>query len=850
LGYLLALAASHAVRAANPRPPAPAPDEGDRTIGIPGEDPVRIAYREVNAADGLPVVLLHGSPGDNSEVLDLGRALGRSRRTIAPDLPGFGGSTRKVPSYSIHAHARYVLALLDSLAVDRAHLLGFSMGGGVVLHLAQLAPDRIASITLLSSIGAQEYELLGDYHLNHAIHLIQWVLLALVQEGLPHFGSLDGGFLSVEYARNFADTDQRPLRRLLAGYQGPALILQGERDALVDPAVALESHRLMPQSELVMFRDDGATHFLAFQRADTVARLAAAFYDRVERGAAPIRATAPPDRIGAAEEPFRPATLPPAAGVALGVLLLLLAAATLVSEDLACITAGLLVGRGTLEFAPATAACLVGIFLGDLGLFFAGRWLGRPAINRAPFRWFVTPARVDRSARWFASRGPGLILATRFIPGTRLPTYLAAGILHTDLLRFLGAFALAAALWTPLLVGSSALLGDQVLAAFTSYREFALPSIALAALALLVLVKLVIPVGTWRGRRMILSRWRRVTRWEFWPRWLFYPPIVAYVLWLALKHRGLTLFSAVNPAIPGGGFVGESKAMILAGLSHAPGRVARWALIPRGRREEREQAVEAFRRGHGLDYPIVLKPDVGERGDGIAILSSPAEVAAYLARTTEPLLAQEFVPGVEIGAFYYRIPGEPMGRLFAITDKRFPTVVGDGRSTVEQLILADDRAVAMAPFFLARHAARLDQVPAVGERIALTTLGTHCRGAVFYDGEALRTEALEAAIDELSRGYSGFWFGRYDIRAPSIEAIRAGADFKVLELNGATSEATSIYDPGNRLVDAYRTLRRQWAILFEIASRNRAAGARSSSLAELLRLMAVHRRASRAHVEV
>jgi pimeloyl-ACP methyl ester carboxylesterase/membrane protein DedA with SNARE-associated domain len=847
-GYVVCLGASHAVRAVRPSGETPAADERVVAVTDPSGSPVRIAYRDGGTGDP-PLILIHGSPGDNDEVSQLAERIGRTRRAIAPDLPGFGGSTWAVPDYSIRAHADYLRRLMDSLRIDRAHLLGFSMGGGVILELAAMAPDRVASITLLSAIGAQEYELLGNYHLNHAIHWIQWAGLRFLREATPHFGWLDGGFLTVEYARNFLDTDQRPLRATLGGFQGPALIIHGASDQLVDPAVATESARLMPQSELVMWRDPNATHFMAFQRADTLSAVTSAFLARVDRGEATTRPRAPPHRIAAAGLPFDPAGIPPATGIALAVLLLLIAASTLVSEDLACIATGLLVSRGTIGYGPGVIACLVGIFVGDLWLFAMGRWLGRPALRHAPLRWFVKEADVERISRWFDRRGAWLILATRFVPGTRLPTYFTAGVLHARVATFLGAFLLAAALWTPLLVGASALFGDRVLTAFTAYQALALPTIILIAFALYLIVKLVIPLFSWRGRRLLLSRWRRLTRWEFWPRWAFYPPIVAYVAWLSLKHRSLTLFTAVNPAIPGGGFVGESKAQILAGLAHRPDRVARWRLIPEGSVQERAGAVARFVADHHLAYPIVLKPDVGERGGGVGILEDDEAVRHYLAQTAEPLIAQEYVGGVEFGIFYYRIPGTARGEIFAITDKRFPTVVGDGQRSLETLILADDRAVSMAPFFLDLHAERLDWVPGPGESFRLVQLGTHSRGSAFYDGEWIRTPALEAAVDELSRGYQGFWFGRYDVRAPSAEALKAGAQFTVLELNGATAEATSIYDPKNRLGTAYRILRKQWSLLFEIAARNVAAGARPATVRELLGLIGRHRRALHAHVE-
>src|SRR5690606_36239354 len=135
----------------------------------------------------------------------------------------------------------------------------------------------------------------------------------------------------------------------------------------------------------------------------------------------------------------------------------------------------------------------------------------------------------------------------------------------------------------------------------------------------------------WRGRRLLLSRWRRLTRWEFWPRWAFYPPVVLYVLWLALRHRVLLGFTAVNPAIPGGGFAGESKSGILGGLAGRPERVARYTALPAALpAEERVARAAAFQATLPAAWPLVLKPDIGERGSGVAITRTDAEVRAYL----------------------------------------------------------------------------------------------------------------------------------------------------------------------------------------------------------------------------
>lgn len=311
---------------------------------------------------------------------------------------------------------------------------------------------------------------------------------------------------------------------------------------------------------------------------------------------------------------------------------------------------------------------------------------------------------------------------------------------------------------------------------------------------------------SWRTQRMLICRWRRLTRWEFWPLWAFYPPVILYIAWLALRHRSLTVFTAANPAIPAGGFVGESKSEI---LRHLPSEfVARYELVTTP----------------PANYPGVLKPDAGQRGLGVAICRSREDAEKYFRTSRGPTIAQEYVPGFEFGVFYCRYPNESRGRIFSVTEKRPVRVTGDGASTLEELILGDERAVCMAGYFLRQHAAQLGRVPPAGEVVTLAELGTHCRGAVFANGDAVKTPELERVIDEISRGYRGFYFGRYDIRTPSVEDFQQGRNFKIIELNGVTSEATHIYEPGASLWQGYRTLCRQWRMCFEIGAQNRARG--------------------------
>ncbi|HVT81312.1 MAG TPA: VTT domain-containing protein [Phycisphaerae bacterium] len=512
-----------------------------------------------------------------------------------------------------------------------------------------------------------------------------------------------------------------------------------------------------------------------------------------------------------------------------------LALATLVSEDLACFTAGLWVAEGSLGFFSATAGCSAGILAGDLALVVLGRTLGRRAVAANPLRRWISPESVRRAEAWFERQGLRVVFASRFLPGTRLPTYLAAGVSRAPTIRLLAWFCLAVALWTPLLIGLAAISGasaQRFLAAWTGL----VPALILAALLGWLLVRLATALGTWRGRRLLLGRWRRMTRWEFWPAWAIYPPVVCYIVWLGLRHRRLTLPTAVNPGIGnGGGLVGESKSAILRGLASAGDAVARWELIPPGPAAQRLGALRAFMHRERLELPIVLKPDVGERGAGVVIVRDELTLTSTLSESPEALIAQAYVGGVEYGVFYARRPGSRRGAILAITDKRWVEITGDGASTLEELILADDRAVCLAPFFLRRWAGRLEEIPARDEKIALSELGTHCRGALFLDGTALATPALTAEVERVSGSFDGFYFGRFDVRATSEAAFQRG-EFTVIELNGLTSETTSIYDPRNSLWSAWGTLCRQWRLAFAIAADNRARGVRPLTLRETWRL--------------
>ena len=160
----------------------------------------------------------------------------------------------------------------------------------------------------------------------------------------------------------------------------------------------------------------------------------------------------------------------------------LIAAATFLSEDLTCIATGALIAAGKMRFLPGALACVAGIYFGDLLLYFAGRLIGRPILRWKPLRALLTGEKLDAASLWLEQRGAGVVILSRFTPGLRLPTYVAAGLLKTRFWTFSLHFLVAALLWTPALVGAAALLGKSL-----PHLSFAGPAVLLVAVPLRML---------------------------------------------------------------------------------------------------------------------------------------------------------------------------------------------------------------------------------------------------------------------------------------------------------------------------------------------------------------------------
>jgi membrane protein DedA with SNARE-associated domain len=505
-----------------------------------------------------------------------------------------------------------------------------------------------------------------------------------------------------------------------------------------------------------------------------------------------------------------------------------------VLEDVAAVGAGLLLAAGQISWPAAFTACFLGIWLGDAGLYALARFAGRGWFERSSLRKFS--AKVTRSEKWFAERGTPILIFSRFVPGARLPTYLAAGFLRVPVARFLLITGLAAFVWTFIILFLAQTFGKQIIGWLGHYKSAGL-LLLIAGSVLFVSLQLLRNAFLNFDSRKFAARIGRWRHWEFWPAWMFYPPVAIYYIWLAIKYRGAMLPTAANPGIFSGGMVGESKMATLRDLmAHSPEFTADAELILGSTVEERLTSLQNICARREIVYPFILKPDLGQRGAGIKLIRNEAQAFVYLSKTSAALVVQRFAEGPhEAGIFYHRFPGESRGHIFAITEKIFPCITGDGKSTVAELVWRDARARFMAVKYLDRLNGRQNEVLPAGETLKLVEAGNHAQGCIFRDGMHLCTPALAERIDVISQKVDGFFIGRYDIRFANEGDLRAGKNFQIIELNGAASEATSIYDARNSLWSAYRTLFRQWDMVFAIGAENRKRGCVTTKLPLLWR---------------
>lgn len=807
--YLVLLLISHIIYAIDSRmmavtlPPTPSGTATlpEMTADGPREGhEARVAYMEWRSgqADAPFVLMIHGSPGDATNFQTLGPALAlQGVDSVAVDLPGFGGSEPWVQDMSARAMARTCLALLAELhasgnAPSRVHVLGWSNGGAVVLEMSDLdrgSDIELASLTMMMATGAQRTEGSGDYLFEKAKYALGYGAVFGAVELVPHFGMLGPRSFWYSFIRNFMHTDQRHLDTVLRDMDAPLLIIQAQQDFLVAPWAAEEHHKLAPLSTLVRL---GGSHMMPFSEPDPLAAHIAAFVRVYENdNAVPVRATVD--------------------------------VAPHVEHDI--VIGALDRGATWLRTRHWTLEALV------VALISLAWWRVGLVIVAA----LVAGMYVDYGV---ASVGLAVAIAIR-----------GPGVWRRVLCLFVGIVALFPA-WVLVRFGG-----------WWAVEEYGF-------VALVIVLALAAPL-TWVAPR-VWTRCNRqriravVWRWishEFWPSWISYVLLAPTFVTQALRYRHTVIFTATNPGIAGaGGFVGERKSTIAGALEKSGAPLLPTALLRMHsdpeRRLARVEKLLKLRPDLG-GYPVVIKPDRGEQGRAVRVCHNARDVREQIDRVRTDMVIQKYDPAPhEVGLFWVRLrpPGEPdehgrEGEIFSITRKIFPTIVGDGKRTVRQLVLNDDRFRVQEPLFAKRFGRAIDLVPPQGERVKMGLAGNHAQGCRFEDGAHLITDELTDVIDGICRKFpntdgtpGGLDIGRFDIRYSDEEALKAGRGFSVIELNGSSAEATNVYDPTRTWWWAIEVMSKQWGHAYRLGAMRRAMGCEPVGPLELILMVLKARR--------
>lgn len=270
------------------------------------------------------------------------------------------------------------------------------------------------------------------------------------------------------------------------------------------------------------------------------------------------------------------------------------------------------------------------------------------------------------------------------------------------------------------------------------------------------------------------------------------------------------------------GFEGETKMEMFEQLppQFSPATIL---IQPKDNIEDILQKIKAA----NLNFPVAVKPDVGTKGLLFRKIDNKEQLAAYHSLLPFPCVIQEMVTlPLELSIFYVRYPDTPKGTITGLISKEYLHVVGDGKSTLKQLIKNHPKSFMIADEQKHKHEKILDHVFAENEIFYLNQLGNHNRGARFINLKNEIDEQLLQVTDTINLYSKNFFYGRYDIKTTSLADLKQGRNISILEFNGVGSEPNHIYDIGLTYLQAINIVAQHWRYMYEIGRINYKKGIR------------------------
>lgn len=533
---------------------------------------------------------------------------------------------------------------------------------------------------------------------------------------------------------------------------------------------------------------------------------------------------------------------------------------TFIQEDVAIVTGGLLVVKKELPLFLVAISLFTGILTGDAIIYGIGRaarnipWIYNKLVTNS-----VQNAKKNLEKNLVAS-----IALVRLLPGLLFPTYVACGLIGVSFTQFILTTMTASAIYSTVL-----------LTVIIKVGEFVFPHIGYWGWIIMIsFVLLIITYKTIRPRWLRLSNNtivpaitfpensknedtflgmpslrlvnRRVAVSEKIPPLVFYTPIGLRWIMLGIRYGNITLPTIADPSIEAGGLWGESKSKLMRQVSEQHSQwiapFTSFALDDHLSLEEMHNQALKVLASASLDFPVVVKPDIGWQGYGVRIIHNGQELIDYFRDfpKNNTIILQELIPyHGEAGVFYMRYPEESHGKVISLTFRYYPHVIGDGKSTIQELIRMNERTNFKSRFYFGKDPLHkgiapevLATVPAKDEIVQIAFIGSLRVGGLYRNGENYITPEMSRRFDEIACSMPEFYFGRFDVKFKSIDLLKEGTDFQIFEINGAGAEAIHIWDTDTSLIKTYKELFKYQSLLFRISNMNRKKGYKPMGMRE------------------
>lgn len=300
------------------------------------------------------------------------------------------------------------------------------------------------------------------------------------------------------------------------------------------------------------------------------------------------------------------------------------------------------------------------------------------------------------------------------------------------------------------------------------------------------------------------------------PFWFFHLPIVPYFLYLSTRRLSLAFFTNTNPSIHTGGFVNDSKIDYIKEVDSA--FIPEYLFIEQKR--PFEDILTALNRKE-MTFPLIFKPNVGERGRGVIKINNEEELKHQLEKSPSDVIIQEFIDyPLEFGVLYYHLPTKGKKGITSITLKEIPNIKGDGFSTIKELIEFKYNTLS----FENLRDIDIEIVLRKGEKLPLEYIAHRNRQCIFRNYNHINCPELLATFSKISDQIDGFYFGRYDVKANSVSDLISGKNIKILEINGVGSQPIHIFDPAYSFLKTYWDLSSHWKLIYKISRENQKRG--------------------------